>query len=61
MTKLEDFERTASDPNRFFAKGSKLHLDLLIIFPFTFFSTQNLPQNLVAMDSKFSVRSVGIL
>jgi len=21
MTKLEDFERTASDPNRFFAKG----------------------------------------
>ena len=22
MTKLEDFERTASDPNRFFAKGN---------------------------------------
>ena len=27
MTKLEDFERTASDPNRFFAKG-KLNLNL---------------------------------
>lgn len=22
MTKLEDFERTASDPNRFFVKGN---------------------------------------
>jgi len=27
MTKLEDFERTASDPNRFFAKG-KLDMNL---------------------------------
>ena len=27
MTKLEDFERTASDPNRFFAKG-KLIMNL---------------------------------
>ena len=26
MTKLEDFERTASDPNRFFVKGKNIRL-----------------------------------
>ena len=26
MTKLEDFERVASDPNRFFVKGKNMRL-----------------------------------
>lgn len=32
MTKLEDFERAASDPNRFFVKGKSL-----ACFPLTLF------------------------